>query len=360
MASDHDGADVGAVVTHVKKLLTGPKVPELTPEMVAIDGMAEIHEYILELRRQLGGYAKGDFSSDIKLRGVLAGMLKSLQANMRHLIWQMERVKSGDLTQRVDFMGDFSRAFNKMVLRLDNALTALKQKENELVLITRELESEVEKRGAAMAALKKSQENFKYLAEHDPLTGLLNRRSFFARVEVELARSTIMNHPCAIALMDVDHFKNFNDIHGHPNGDLALKHIAKCGADSLRDSDIMGRYGGEEFVFFFSHASLEQGHQAAERIRRTIEENPVQLEDRAVPITASFGLTAIPPGVTADSRLSVLEFAVGMADAALYRSKSHGRNRVSLEVFPGFVSDRCELPVVAEPEPGDKPTGTVA
>lgn len=352
------GVDSAAVVAHVLALLTNPRVPPLSPELAEVPDLQYVHDYLLEMRRQLGGYSKGDFTADIKMRGVLAGMIKSLQANMRHLIWQMERVEAGDLNQRVDFMGDFSSAFNKMVQRLNSALTALRQKEQELVTMTHELEREVEKRGAAMAALQKSQESFKYLAEHDPLTGLLNRRSFFARAEVELARNAIMGHPCTIALMDVDHFKAFNDTHGHLNGDIALRHTAEHGASTLRDSDIMGRYGGEEFIFLFTKAGIEQGFLAAERIRKNIESNPVELGNNAIYITASFGVTSIPPGITADSSVNTLEFAVGMADAALYRAKSQGRNQVCIETLPEFPSRQCQLPRAMDDEPviqaGDK------
>ena len=341
------------VVAHVKKLLTVSRIPELTPELDAIADMGEVHSYLVELRSLLGAYSKGGFSQVTTLRGVLAGMLKALQANMNHLVWQLQRVEEGDFTQRVDFMGDFSRAFNNMVIQLDTALTSLKMKEQELTTLTRELEREVEKRDAAMSALQKSQETFKYLAEHDPLTGLLNRRSFFARAEMELARNGLLGKPCAIALMDVDHFKIFNDTYGHQNGDIALKHTAECGKSALRDSDIMGRYGGEEFIFFFSQTTLEHGQQAAERIRKAIEASPVKLAEKAARLTASLGVTAIPPDIHSDSSLNTLEFAVGMADAALYRAKSRGRNQVCTEVLPAFVSDRCELPL-------PKPAGTEA
>lgn len=319
---------VGDVVSHVTKLLNSPKIPELTPELAQVDGLAEIHGYIVELRKQIGSYAKGDFTREINLRGVLAGMVKSLQANMNHLIWQMEQVEAGDFTQRVDFMGQFSVAFNKMVRQLDDALSAIKKKEDELIHLAGELEQEVEKRGAALAALQKSEESFKYLAEHDPLTGLLNRRSFFTQAEMELTRGTIMGHPCCLALMDVDHFKNFNDTHGHLNGDIALRHIADIGSSALRSADIMGRFGGEEFIFLFSKADIDKGIHAADRIRKLIQDSPVDLTDRRVPITASFGVVVIPPGLNLDDNTSLMEFAVGLADDALYRAKSLGRNRV--------------------------------
>ena len=330
---DNEAVDARTVAEHVKQLLHNPKPPVLTPELAAVPELAYVHDYLMEVRRQLGGYAKGDFSVDVRFRGVLAGMIKSLQANMRHLVWQMEQVKTGDLNQRVDFMGEFSTAFNKMVQQLADALTALHEKEKELVKITSELRQEVDKRGAALAALQKSEENFKYLAEHDPLTNLLNRRSFFAQAEVEFARNTIMDHPSCLALMDVDHFKRFNDSYGHLNGDLALRHIAECGCSALRSNDIMGRLGGEEFIFFFSKTNLEQGAHAAERIRKIIETSPVKLDTRRVPITASFGVVSIPPGLRPEHQQDLMKRALDLADQAMYDAKSQGRNRVCASEF---------------------------
>lgn len=325
-----DQADAAAVTRHIRQLLTDGRTPELTEALAGIPDLPEIHAYIVELRRQLAGYARGDFSAEVKMRGVIAGMVKSLQANMKHLIWQMERVEDGSLDQRVDFMGDFSEAFNNMVIKLDGALTALRQKEAELENITAELKQEVEKRGAALAALKKSEENFRYLAEHDPLTNLLNRRSFFAQAEVEMARNGIMDNASCVALMDVDNFKGFNDTYGHLNGDAALRHIADIGCSTLRNNDSMGRYGGEEFIFLFSKANLEEGRLASERIRKLIAGSPVELEGGKVQVTASFGVTSIPPGVQGDN---LLRQAVACADRALYEAKSRGRDMVCVAEF---------------------------
>ncbi len=333
-------ACVESVVRHIRQLLHGMKPPDLNQELADVPGMPEIHSYLMEVRRQLGAYSKGEFSTEISLRGYLAGTLKSLQANLRHLVWRMRRVQEGDLNQRVDFMGEFSSAFNTMVGQLDEALGALRQKEEELVVLARELENEVERRGAAMAALQESEENFKYLAEHDPLTGLLNRRSFFARAEMERARDSIMEHHSAIALMDVDHFKRFNDTYGHPNGDTALRHIARLGAESLRESDIMGRYGGEEFIFLFANSTVDQAIIAAERIRRRIAATPVRLPEGDVVLTASFGVTSIPAGLQARPDLNAMQFAVGLADAALYQAKQDGRDLVRSSAFPD------ELPTI--------------
>ena len=322
------GVDGEAVASHVKRLLCDSRPPELPPELATVAELPLIHAQIITLRKLLDNYARGDFSAEIDMRGAVAGLLKSLQANTRHLIWQMDQVGEGNMEQRVDFMGEFSAAFNRMVRQLDGALTSIRQKEAELIRLTAELKIEVEKRDAAMSALQKSEEQFKYLAEHDPLTGLLNRRSFFAQAEMEIARNTIMSRPSSVALMDVDHFKRFNDTHGHPNGDIALRHIARVCTSALRDIDIMGRYGGEEFVFLFSKASHDQTILAADRIRRIIEANPVKLPGGEVALTASFGLAPIRLNLSSDPDFNPLEFAMGLADIALYKAKNEGRNRI--------------------------------
>lgn len=218
--------DPDTIINHVQSLLFNPRLPELPDSLADNAKMREIHNYITLLRRQLGGYAKGDFSNEVTMRGATAGLLKSLQANMLHLIWQMRQVEGGDFSQRVDFMGEFTDAFNKMVIKLDYALTTLRLKEEELAQVAQELEQEVEKRGSALSALRKSEESFKYLAEHDSLTGLLNRRSFFAKAQIQLSRSSVMSQESTLALMDVDNFKRINDSYGHIQGDRALRHVA--------------------------------------------------------------------------------------------------------------------------------------
>lgn len=319
------------VASHVKQLFTSGKTPALPQALAAIPEVVEIHDYIVQLRKRLGEYAKGNFTNDVTERGIVAGSIKAIQANMRHLIWQMGRVQKGSLAQRIDFMGDFSDAFNIMVTRLDNALTSLREKEDELLVITNELKSEVDKRGAALSALKKSEETFRYLAEHDPLTSLLNRRSFIAQSEVELARNSIMDTPCCVALMDVDHFKKFNDTHGHLNGDKALRSIAEIGSSTLRSNDYMGRYGGEEFIFFFSKCDLEQGRHAANRVRSLVQDTPIKLDVGTAPTTASFGVTCIPPSASTDG--DIMSHAIACADKALYQAKNNGRNNVCTAEF---------------------------
>lgn len=312
---------------HIKKLLHSAQIPELPPEL---EDLRELHQYLVELRIILKRFSAGDFSQDVKLRGIVAGCLKTMQASLLHLAWQIKQVAQGDFTQRVDFLGDFSDSFNRMVVQLDSALTSLKQKETELLELTRSLEHEVEQRGQALHALQESETHFRYLAEHDALTSILNRRSFFSLAEMELRRMGLMNSSCCLALLDVDKFKNFNDTYGHLNGDEALKHVTKVAQQNLRQSDIIGRYGGEEFVFFFGAADINQGTMAAERIRRSIETTPVKLSDSDVPITVSIGLVPLSYDQIKAHRKNIIPLALEKADEALYKAKSEGRNRVCI------------------------------
>lgn len=329
------------ITGHILQLLVQNTPPKLPSYLATIKSMPEIHSYITTIRSQLQKYINGDFSNQLKMHGVVAGMLKALQANMLHCIWQMEQVKKGDLSQRVDFMGDFSEVFNGMTQQLDHAVTELQEKEAQLASIAHELQQEVEKRDAALSVLEKSAESFKYLAEHDPLTGLLNRRSFLARSEVELARTVIMNHSCVLMVLDVDNFKSVNDTYGHLGGDIALKQIARVCRATLRDADIVGRLGGEEFAVVLAESCLEQGRATAERLRQAIYAAPFKLNKHEVRVTVSLGLTTILPAQAAHEYGDLLCQALSLADQAMYRAKRLGKNRIETAEF--VSRDRCLL-----------------
>lgn len=321
------------ITEHICQLLLQSNPPELPPQLAAVKPMPEIHSYIIAIRNQLQNYMHGNFSERLKMPGVVAGMLKALQANMLHCIWQMEQIKTGDLSQRVDFMGGFADVFNSMAQQLGNALIELREKEAQLTVIAHELQQEVEKRGATLAVLQKSAENFQYLAEHDPLTGLLNRRSFFARAEVELARTVIMNNSCVLVVTDVDKFKQVNDTYGHLTGDAVLKQIAHTYKATLRDGDVVGRLGGEEFIALLTDSSLEQGYATAERLRQTISSSRISSDDQTITVTVSSGLTTILPAQGAGGYTDLLTQALSLADQAMYRAKELGRNRVEIASF---------------------------
>jgi diguanylate cyclase (GGDEF)-like protein len=319
-----------SVIQHVSTLLNSPVAPEIPPELEDMEELHQLRAQFMEMRQHLTRVSRGDLSEDIKTRGFSAGLLKRHLANLRHLTWQVEQVSRGDFTQRVDFMGDFSKAFNNMVIQLDTTLTSLRTTEEALTRLTNSLRQEVEMRTSAVNALKQSEARFKYLADHDPLTGALNRRSFLLIAETGLRNAQQSGKACSFAMLDVDHFKKFNDTYGHLDGDMALKHVVKLSQSNLRQSDCMGRYGGEEFIFYFADADREQGFRAAERIRKAIAEHPVQLESGAVSITASMGVSTVRPQWPGERDSHFLQKMVLMADAAMYESKQQGRDRVTL------------------------------
>lgn len=329
---------VTLALEHVNKLLNAPVPPEIPEELAGNELLLGIHGYLSRLRLTLKQFASGEFTEAIKDRGVVAGSLKALQANLRHMLWQVRQVEEGDFSQRVQFLGEFSDRFNGMVKELHTVHSAMKKKEEELTELSEQLKEEVDERNKAFNALRQREAEFRYLAEHDPLTNTLNRRSFFQLAEVELKRCRLNGKPCGLALLDLDFFKTFNDTYGHIEGDKALRHVADVGKSGLRHKDIMARIGGEEFVFLFPEADLQQTKIVAERIRAAIAENPVILESgEPIQITASIGVIAVPPQTGIKDNMLASQ-AIRAADHGLYTSKKYGRNLVTPVDFAGFMS----------------------
>lgn len=179
-------------VAYLRKVLNAPEVPPVPPELVGIEDLQYLVDMIKDLRDYLTLIAKGDLSQDLQQRGFMAGLMKKHIANLRHLTWQVEQVSHGDFTQRVDFMGEFSTSFNNMVVQLDSTLKSLRTTEENLTKLTIVLQQEVELRTAAVKALEKSTARFQYLADHDPLTGALNRRSFLQIAQDSIDRKSVV------------------------------------------------------------------------------------------------------------------------------------------------------------------------
>jgi diguanylate cyclase (GGDEF)-like protein len=313
---------------HIRRLLRDNVPPPLEEELVEFPYLKEIHEDLKEIRKILYSFSTGDFSPCIKVRGIIPGCMKSLQSRLQHMIWQVQQVQNGDFSQKVEFLGEFSEAFNRMTAQLDSTLKTLTSKEKTLSALAESLRSEMELRNSAMEALERSESQFKYLASHDPLTGALNRRSFMERAAMELDNIP-PEVPCGIAMMDIDHFKNFNDSFGHLAGDEALRHAVRIIQSLLRKDDFLGRYGGEEFVFLFSRADETTGLAIVERVREAIGNNAVNLEAGPATITASFGLAmAEKPLPDRSFPDNYVETLINNADSALYEAKRLGRNRV--------------------------------
>lgn len=197
----------------------------------------------------------------------------------------------------------------------------LEEKEKELLGVNENLEKAVEER---TAQLREANEKLSELAMTDPLTRLANRRAFFQKFSEEIARSRRYQHTLLIAMIDVDHFKTFNDMEGHVFGDEALKKIAQLFSSNLRKTDLLGRYGGEEFILMLPETPVGGGLEKCERLRNLIETTTFQGKDHSAYLSVSIGVAMFPEH--ADN----MEDLVKAADHALYQAKEFGRNRVVL------------------------------
>ena len=169
------------------------------------------------------------------------------------------------------------------------------------------------------ARLIKDLEN---LATTDGLTRLYNRRTFLQRAESEFERSRRYQRPLSVLMLDVDHFKNVNDTYGHETGDRVLRVLADASRKSLRQQDVIGRYGGEEFVAFLPETPSEVALEVAERLRQSVAALGVGSANGVVKVTASIGVATAGRGTAAVAQL------INAADQALYEAKQQGRNRV--------------------------------
>ncbi|MEI7818319.1 MAG: GGDEF domain-containing protein, partial [Desulfuromonadales bacterium] len=157
----------------------------------------------------------------------------------------------------------------------------------------------------------------------DELTGLRNRRYLMIRFSEELERSRRLGTSLSLLMMDLDHFKSVNDTCGHPFGDLVLKSVARCIADTFREYDIAGRYGGEEFAVVVSGLSHQDVVAMAERVREKIAALNIGDAYACIRVTVSIGVAVFGDSDTHETLLK-------RADAALYMAKTEGRNRTVL------------------------------
>ena len=172
-------------------------------------------------------------------------------------------------------------------------------------------------------------ETLRQQAIRDPLTGLFNRRYMEETLERELRRAERRKVSLGVVMFDLDHFKKFNDTFGHPAGDVVLREIGAFLQTRVRVEDIACRYGGEEFLVILPEASLDDTRKRAEQLRKGIKQLHVRYHDQALgAVTVSLGVAVFP------DHASTTEAIVRGADAALYRAKGEGRDRVV--VAPGM------------------------
>lgn len=167
-------------------------------------------------------------------------------------------------------------------------------------------------------------------AKFDSLTSALSRSETFSRVEVEIKKSFRNKHNIAFLMADIDHFKRINDQYGHPMGDQVLIGLVRTCQEELREVDIFGRVGGEEFLIVLPESNLRQAEEVAERLRLAVSSKPCASHNgHPVSITISLGISVFDPSVEKDlPPAALLKKYYELCDQAMYRAKGSGRNKV--------------------------------
>jgi len=180
--------------------------------------------------------------------------------------------------------------------------------------------------GNDIVVVSKSREKEQeHAANVDALTGVNNRRWLLDMIETLHGQALLEQMPMAVLMLDVDHFKRFNDTYGHKSGDLVLQMVARTIRKSLRPSDMLARYGGEEFVVLLPRTPAKQARAVAERLRKAVERCQITAEQgQELPsVTISVGVSPLADNET-------IETAIELADQALYQAKHNGRNRIEI------------------------------
>ena len=218
------------------------------------------------------------------------------------------KVAAGDLEVNLPVLsgsevGYLTEVFNDMVARL-------RQGREQLAVINE--------------TLRKKNKELHELSITDSLTGLYNRKHLMETLENEVARSKRHKHDFSVLVIDIDHFKEYNDTYGHLAGDEVLSRLATVFKESVRSCDYVARYGGEEFILVLPEIGPEDGVKAAERIRKKVAKESFAGDGKPIQVTVSVGVASYPKD--GDDSQSIIRHA----DTALYKSKESGRNRVVL------------------------------
>ena len=194
------------------------------------------------------------------------------------------------------------------------------QMEQEIQRRTQELES-------ALAEAEELKRRYQHLSIVDELTGIHNRRFFFPEAHATLAGALRHRYAFSIMMVDLDHFKQINDLYGHSMGDKVLQVTAAVLKGQTREGDIIARFGGEEFVLALPNTDLEGAKQLADRILHSLRSLAFNAGGKTVRVTTSIGLSGLT-GLESPDRPDLLESLLRQADQALYYSKAHGRDQI--------------------------------
>lgn len=259
-----------------------------------------------------------------KLREQLKKVLKSIISTINSLS-DSEDVILGHLNEHLTDIEDVLNLTN--LDEITERLTQLSARLRDTIKKTqRELKKtreELGKNAQIIEQLKVELEKYKEMAIVDELTGILNRRGILDMLTKEISRSERFKLPLSVTMIDIDDFKDVNDTYGHLTGDKVLRAVAQIMKSNIRSIDLLGRYGGEEFLLVFPNTPKENAKIAAEKLRKEVESHRFKYKDKEFRITISAGVAEYSFGDDINSLIS-------KADEALYKAKSSGKNRVEV------------------------------
>ena len=218
----------------------------------------------------------------------------------------------------VRYSGDAGR-LSSLVLTLNKVLRI-----DEIFVVETYYHAKMQRMEDSLCQLKDAHRQLEGLSRQDSLTPVNNRRALMEALALEFHRSRRYRHPFALLFLDLDHFKEINDRHGHAFGDQVLLHVVQLARGMIRPPDIIGRYGGEEFVIGLVECDQAGALQMAERIRLKIAQDQFAWEHHATAVTVSIGVVMLSPDI------DQVETFITRADQAMYHAKRRGRNRVEL------------------------------
>lgn len=272
----------------------------------------------------------------VAMQGKLKDNLQDAKTKLKHLIstfidrlgeissstgsYQERLAAYSERIAQADDLSQLADVVDNLTSDMGDIQTVLRQSHEELI----EARSHVVQAELRIFTLEKELDQVSSLIREDQLTGALNRRGLEEAFVRELARAERMQAPLSLALLDIDHFKRLNDSLGHHAGDQALVHLARVIRDMLRPTDSLSRYGGEEFLILLPNTDLDEATQVMRRLQRELTKAIFLHDHQKVLITFSAGVVQWRGEETRDQ-------VIARADAAMYRAKAAGRNRVVRE-----------------------------
>lgn len=315
-------------MTLLRQCLYSGQYDAVPEELQQIDDFVAMLQYLQLVQKHIIFVTRGEIAEPIPLKGYTGNILKELQNNLQQVVLKARRLTVGDFSSDAGNMGEISEAFDIMGKALQSALSRLERQKADLTELSLNLQREVDARIHVEENLRLEQIRLQKLASTDSLTGLANRRYFFQIALREIERIRRTGSKACLAMLDIDHFKTLNDSLGHSAGDKALHHIAQTISSIIRPYDLVGRYGGDEFIFLFPETTADVTHTILDRLRNSVEQAKIAVGQNDSIITVSIGLTEIDP--EKDSSDSALDHAIARADEALYKAKGNSRNHICI------------------------------